>query len=85
MVDNQSMFFLKAKDMSLEQQIILNFGPLLALDEVAVLLKRSRGGLQYTLDAGHGDFADALRAARRKIGRRNLFPASEIAKILEQK
>lgn len=69
--------------MELEKQIVEKYGPLLVLDEVAEVFKRTKSGLQFTLDAGKGKFAEDLRAARRKVGRRNLFPASAIAKILE--
>lgn len=69
--------------MELEKQISETYGPLLSLGDVAQVLKRKKSGLQFTLDAGKSQFADSLRAARRKIGRRNLFPAAAIAKLVE--
>jgi len=70
--------------MDLEQRLLAEFGPLLDLGEVAAVLKRKKCGLQHTLDAGQGKFAEGLRGARRKVGRRNLFCAVAIAKLVEQ-
>lgn len=69
--------------MELKNTILLRYGPLLELAEVAELLKRTKSGLQSTLDAGKSEFADGLRAARRKVGRRNLFEFEAIAKLVE--
>lgn len=69
--------------MELKNTIVQKYGPLLELDEVAALLKRKKSGLQSTLDVGKSEFAEGLRAARRKVGRRNLFAAEAIAKLVE--
>lgn len=68
--------------MTIEQHLIAQYGPLLTLDQLAVLLHRSRDGLRLTL-RGDSDLAKSLRPARLKMGRRVLFRAAVIAKLLD--
>ncbi|WP_166366030.1 DNA-binding protein [Pseudomonas akapageensis] len=67
--------------MTLEQQILERFGPLLTLAQLAELLHRSPQGLSFTLSRP-GSFAEKINIARIKLGRRVYFRASDIAAAL---
>jgi hypothetical protein len=56
--------------------------PLLTLAQVAELTHRSPEGLRFTI-RGKSELAALLRAARVRIGRRVLFRASGIARLLD--
>lgn len=66
----------------MEEMLLARYGVLLSLADCAALLDRSVDGLRITL-AGRSDIAQQLRPAKIKIGRRVMFKASELAKILE--
>ena len=68
--------------MTTEETLIQRYGILLSLQDCAELFCRSAEGLRVSL-AGNNDFANKLRPARVKIGRRILFKASVISQILD--
>lgn len=68
--------------MTTEETLIQRYGVLLSLRDCAELFCRSAEGLRVTL-AGDNEFANKLRPARVKIGRRILFKASVISQILD--
>lgn len=65
-----------------EEMIVGQFGVLLSLADCATLLNRSAQGLRVTL-SGNNELAQRLRPAKLKIGRRVMFRASELAKLLD--
>jgi len=66
----------------MEEMLVSRYGVLLSLADCAALLDRSVDGLRITL-SGRSAFAEQMRPAKIKLGRRVMFKASEIAKILE--
>ena len=68
--------------MTTEQILIERYGPLLTMAQLAELLHRSSDGLRLTLRGG-SDLAESLRQGRRKMGRRVLFRAEIVARILD--
>lgn len=68
--------------MTTEEILIKRYGVLLSLRDCAELFRRSAEGLRVTL-AGNNEFANRLRPAKVKIGRRILFKASVISRILD--
>ncbi len=69
--------------MTTEETLIQRYGVLLSLQDCADLFCRSAEGLRVTL-AGNNEFANRLRPAKVKIGRRVLFKASVIGQILDE-
>lgn len=69
--------------MTTEETLIQQYGVLLSLRDCADLFCRSAEGLRVTL-AGNNEFANRLRPAKVKIGRRILFKASVISEILDE-
>jgi hypothetical protein len=69
--------------MTTEETLIQQYGVLLSLKDCAKLFCRSAEGLRVTLSSD-SDFSKKLRTARVKIGRRVLFKASVIGKILDE-
>jgi hypothetical protein len=69
--------------MTTEETLIQRYGVLLSLRDCAELFCRSAEGLRVTL-AGNNEFANRLRPAKVKIGRRVLFKASVIGQILDE-
>ncbi|HDR9092004.1 DNA-binding protein [Burkholderia vietnamiensis] len=67
----------------MEEIIVSRFGVLLSLTDCATLLNRSVQGLRVTL-SGNNELAQRLRPAKLKIGRRVMFKASELAKLLDE-
>lgn len=65
-----------------EQILIERFGVLLSLEQCAQLLDRSVEGLRVTL-CGNNELADKMRPAKVKLGRRVMFKATELAKLLD--
>lgn len=57
------------------------YPPLLTLKELAEILRRTPEGLRFTM-RGDSELAQALRLARRKIGRRVLFRKVVVASVL---
>lgn len=68
--------------MTTEQHLIDTYGPLITLDQLARLLHRSRDGLRLTLRSS-SDLAQSLRPGRMKMGRRVLYRAEQVAKVLD--
>lgn len=68
--------------MTLEQQLLDRFGPLLTLNQLAELLHRSPKGLTLTLSK-KGQFASQINSTKIRFGRRLYFRAGEIATLLE--
>lgn len=66
-----------------ESTIIKQFGILLSFKDCAALLGRSSEGLRVTLSRD-SELARKLKPAKIKIGRRVLFRASELAKLLDE-
>jgi hypothetical protein len=66
-----------------EEMIVSRYGVLLSLADCAALLNRSAQGLRVTL-SGNNDLAERLRPAKLKLGRRVMFKASELAKLLDE-
>jgi len=67
---------------TLENQLTERFGLLLSQTQLAELLKRSTGGLRYSLSYPCDQQTRSLKACGRKIGRRVYYPASEVARII---
>lgn len=67
----------------MEEMLVSRYGVLLSLADCAALLDRSVDGLRVTLSTD-GDLSRKLRAAKVKLGRRVLFKATELARILDE-
>ncbi len=67
---------------TLEHQLTERFGLLLSQTQLAELLKRSTGGLRYSLSYPRDQQTRSLKACGRKVGRRVYYPASEVARII---
>jgi len=68
--------------MTTEEQLIERYGPLLSLVELSELLKRSPDGLRIAL-SGQTEFAEQWNTAKRKVGRRVYFRASDVATLID--
>lgn len=66
-----------------ESTIIKQYGILLSFKDCAELLGRSSEGLRVTLSRD-SELARKLKPAKIKIGRRVLFRASALAKLLDE-
>ena len=66
-----------------EETIIKQYGILLSFKDCAALLGRSSEGLRVTLSRD-SELARKLKPAKIKIGRRVLFRASSLAKLLDE-
>ena len=66
-----------------ESTIIQKYGILLSFKDCAALLGRSSEGLRVTLSRD-SELARKLKPAKIKIGRRVLFRASALAKLLDE-
>lgn len=66
-----------------EQALIELYGPLLTLEQLAELFYRSPQGLRLTL-SGNSPFAQRIRPARRKLGRRVYYRTIDIAKVIDE-
>ncbi|TKR54349.1 DNA-binding protein [Allopusillimonas ginsengisoli] len=69
--------------MTTEVQLIERYGILLSLDDLAEVLKRSRDGLRIALH-GNSEFARTWYPAKKKIGRRVYFRASDVARLNDE-
>lgn len=63
-------------------ELVRRFGPLLTADDLAVLLQRSKTGLQWSLGRSSNPMIRALHGCQRRVGRRNYYPADAVARIL---
>jgi len=68
--------------MTTEEQLIKRYGPLLSLIDLSELLKRSPDGLRIALRS-QTEFAVKWSAAKRKVGRRVYFRASDVAILID--
>ncbi|TAL90230.1 MAG: DNA-binding protein [Candidimonas sp.] len=68
--------------MTTEEQLIEKYGPLLSLTDLSHLLKRSADGLRISLRT-QSDFAQRWGKAKRKVGRRVYFRASDVAALID--
>ena len=68
--------------MTIEEVLIKEYGPLLSLVELALILDRSPDGLRISLKSS-GDWVTRINSARLRLGRRVYFRTSEIAKVLD--
>ncbi|SJN14085.1 hypothetical protein CZ787_13375 [Halomonas citrativorans] len=69
--------------MTLEKKITERYGVLLSLTDLADLLKRSPDGLSISL-RGKSEFALKWSHAKRKVGRRVYFCASDVAGLIDE-
>ena len=59
------------------------YGPLLSLTDLSDLLKRSPDGLRISLRS-QSEFANKWNSAKRKVGRRVYFKASDVAELIDE-
>jgi hypothetical protein len=69
--------------MTMEEVLVKQYGPLLSLVQLALILDRSPNGLRITLRSS-GDWVSQINAARLRLGRRVYFRTSEIARVLDR-
>jgi hypothetical protein len=71
--------------MNTEQLLLEKFegAPLLSIEQVAIVLHRSKDGLRISL-SGNSELAQKLRHTRLKIGRRIYFKTAEIARLIDE-
>ena len=67
--------------MTIEEVLVKQYGPLLSLTELAMILDRSPDGLRISLRSSR-EWVSRINAAR-LLGRRIYFRTSEIASVLE--
>jgi ribosomal protein S12 len=75
--------FTRSQPMTTEEQLLDRYGPLLSLTELSELLKRSPDGLRIALRS-QTEFAQKWNAAKRKVGRRVYFRASDVAELIDE-
>ncbi|CAJ0725957.1 DNA-binding protein [Ralstonia pickettii] len=68
---------------TMEEMLVSRYGVLLTLADCAALLNRSADGLRILLYKDL-EISYKLRAAKVKIGKRILFKANELARILDE-
>ncbi len=66
-----------------EDVLLKRYGVLLSLKDCSELLGRSPEGLRVTLHSD-GELSRKLQAAKVKLGRRILFKATELARMLDE-
>ncbi|WP_323773622.1 DNA-binding protein [Alcanivorax sp.] len=69
--------------MTTEEQLLKRYGPLLSLTDLSDLLKRSPDGLRISLRS-QSEFANKWKSAKRKVGRRVYFKASDVAELIDE-
>jgi len=69
--------------MTTEEQLLKRYGPLLSLTDLSDLLKRSPDGLRISLRS-QSEFANKWNSAKRKVGRRVYFKASDVAGLIDE-
>jgi hypothetical protein len=69
--------------MTTEEQLLKRYGPLLSLTDLSDLLKRSPDGLRISLRS-QPEFANKWNSAKRKVGRRVYFKASDVAELIDE-
>lgn len=66
-----------------ESYLLEKYGPLISLEQLALLLHRSTDGLRLSLRQD-GELAAKFNPARKKIGRRVYFRAALVAPVLDE-
>lgn len=66
-----------------EELLVARYGVLLSLGDLASLLNRSVEGLRVTLNS-NTELAAKVRPAKVKLGRRVMFKAVELARLLDE-
>ncbi len=64
-----------------ESSLLIRYGPLMNLVDLASMLDRSPDGLRVTLRSS-GEWVDKINGARLQLGRRVYFRTAEIAEAL---
>ncbi len=67
---------------NLVSELIKQHGPLLTQRDLAMILKRSVGGLRYSLCKGTTPAMVCLRSCCCRIGRGVYYPTDQVAKII---
>jgi hypothetical protein len=68
--------------MTIEEILVREYGPLLSLSELAMILDRTPAGLRGSLRSSE-EWIRRINAARLRLGRRIYFRTSEIANVLD--
>jgi hypothetical protein len=68
--------------MTIEEILVREYGPLLSLSELAMILDRTPAGLRSSLRSSE-EWIRRINAARLRLGRRVYFRTSEIANVLD--
>jgi hypothetical protein len=68
--------------MTIEEILVKEYGPLMSLSELAMILDRTPAGLRSSLRSS-GDWTNGINAARLRLGRRIYFKTSVIANVLD--
>jgi hypothetical protein len=68
--------------MTIEEILVKEYGPILSLAELAMILDRSPDGLRVSLRSS-GEWVSRINTARLRLGRRIYFRTSEIANVLD--
>ncbi len=68
---------------SIEETLLSSYGPLLNIEQLAEVLKKSPESLRISLRSTSNEWSTEINSARKKIGRRLYFRTSEIAQFLE--
>lgn len=68
--------------MTIEEILVNQYGPLLSLAELAMILDRSPGGLRCGLRSSC-EWVSRINTARLRLGRRVYFRTTEIANVLD--
>jgi hypothetical protein len=67
--------------MSIEEQLIKQYGPLLNTAQLAVVLHRSVESLRISLRSS-SEWARAINTAKLQLGRRTYFRTGDVARVL---
>ena len=68
--------------MTIEEVLVRQYGPLLSMEDLAIILDRSPEGLRISLRSS-GEWVSRINATRLRLGRRVYFRTSEIANVLD--
>ncbi|WP_313706082.1 DNA-binding protein [Massilia sp.] len=68
--------------MTIEENLVGRFGPLMPLAGLADILNRSPEAVRMYLRS-NGEFAQQINMAKLKIGRRLYFRTTEVARLLD--
>ena len=71
----------KPMRMTAEETLIMQYGPLLSISQLAAILDRSPDGLRITLKSS-GEWVNKINATLLRLGHRLYFSAVEVADVL---